>query len=53
MDDYGDDCRGKVAELEAQRDRNYNGWCEATKEVARRALCNCSKYTQSVSLVIA
>ena len=36
MDDYGDDCRGKVAELEAQRDRNYNGWCEATKEVARR-----------------
>ena len=37
MDDYGDDCRGKVAELEAQRDRNYNGWCEATKEVARRA----------------
>lgn len=37
MDDYGDDCRGKVAELEAQRDRNYNGWCEAAKEVARRA----------------
>lgn len=37
MDDYGDDCRGKVAELEARRDRNYNGWCEATKEVARRA----------------
>ena len=27
----------QVAELEAQRDRNYNGWCEATKEVARRA----------------